>query len=162
MKNLILAMMIIASLILTMACPSKSKIKRSAEVAFQMSGLVLDLTKATDRAFDEGLIGVESKDKAVIALRKMNAGAKTLTSIVSQLNQNETPSASVITLINKTLSDEIITPFLQFLTDVGSLAVEQAAYLRTTIAAIRIAILTIAGTLADAGQPVDTGGFAHA
>lgn len=158
-------LLILASLIFATACP-KAKVesaqKKAASTVYQLSGLVLDLSKATDRAFDEGLLSVETKDKAVDGLRLLNTGVKRLTELTAQIEvNNEPPSPQFLTVINKVLSDEVIRPFLVLLTDYGGIAAEKASYLRTVLSAIRISILTISNAMADAGSPVDTGGLAN-
>lgn len=147
MKKVLISLAIIASMILTQAAACSSKTKKAAEISYQFSGLVLDLAKATDRAFTEGAITLAQKDSAVVVVRKMNAGAKAFNTIVTEIaNMPEIPPDK-LALLNKILSSEIIDPFLQLVGSLGAAA--QIDALRPVISAIRIAILTISSALGE-------------
>lgn len=152
MLKLLLTLFLVIVITFTSACPQNKK-KKAAEASFQFSGLVLDLVRATDRAFTEGLIDVSQKDLAVVSLRKLNAGAKTLNSLVEELTKEN--EASQLVLIQRVLSEEIIDPVLSFLSTLGA-RYSQIEYLRTLISSIRISILTLSNLLSDAGHPIDT------
>lgn len=136
-------LLILASLVLGLAgCDSKTK--KAAEISYQFSGLVLDLAKATDRAYTEGLINLAQKDLAVNIIRKMNAGAKSLNDIVKEFAKDPTVPPDKKALLNRILSQEIIDPFLRLISELGAAA--QIDALRPIISAIRIAILTLSTT----------------
>lgn len=166
MKKVMMALLVIYAVFMVTACP-KSKVqtaqKKSAETVYQLSGLVKDLAVATDRAYEEQLLTVATKDKAVEGLRLLNTGVKRLTELVGQIEvNNEAPTPQALAVINKVLSDDVISPFLGLLTDFGAIAVEKSTHLRTVISAIRVALLTISNAMADAGSPVNIGGLANA
>lgn len=157
----LLMMIITASLIFTMTgCPKKTNIEKAASASYQLSGLILDLTKATTRAYDEKLISTGMAQASSGLLRKMNEGAKQLTSITAEMAKLEgKPDASKLDLFSRIFSNEVVTPFLNMLNRLGVVAADKASYLSTAISALRIAILTIAGALAQTGYAVDTGGL---
>src|SRR5436190_13841466 len=134
MKQVFISLAIIASMILTQAAACGSKTKKAAEISYQFSVLVLDLAKATDRAFTSGAITLGQKDAAVVVIRKMNAGAKSFNTIVTEIaNMPEAPPDK-LALLNKILSAEIIDPFLQLVASLGAAA--QIEMLRPVISAI--------------------------
>jgi len=147
-RTLIVPLALIFTLVLT-GCPS-SKVKKAAEVSYQFSGVVLDLAKATDKAFDAGALTVSQKDEAVSVIRKMNEGAKAFNAVVTEISQLAEAPPDKLALLNAILSQQIIDPFLAFLTSVG--AAVNVAGLKTAIAAVRVAILTISNAL---GEYVD-------
>jgi hypothetical protein len=145
MKKLLISLFVIGCLILT-GCPS-SKVKKAAETSYQFSGVVLDLAKATDKAFDAGAISATAKDAAVSLIRKMNEGAKAFNAVVTEISKLPEVPADKLTILNTILSQQIIDPFLAFLTSVG--AAVNVAGLKTAIAAVRLAILSISNALGE-------------
>lgn len=145
MRKFFTSLLILASLILT-GCPS-SKVKKAAETSYQFSGVVLDLAKATEKAVDAGALTVAQKDVAVSLVRKMNDGAKAFNAVVAEISQLPEVPADKLALLNAILSQQIIDPFLAFLTSAG--AAVNVAGLKTAIAAVRVAILTISNALGE-------------
>lgn len=166
MYRLLLSLIITASLLFATACPKKKQqeVRRTAAVTvFQLSGLVLDLTKATERASNENLLNNAETQTAINQLRPLNLGVENLKNLIGQMEVNEeTPSPSTLAVINKVLSEEVIQPFLTLLTTYSVIAQDKADYLRVIIASIRLSILSISQAMADAGSPVNTGGLANA
>lgn len=146
----IATLLILVSLIFELAgCDSKTK--KAAEISYQFSGLVLDLAKATDKAYSEGLINVQQKDSAVAVIRKMNAGAKALNEIVKELAKDSTVPADKKALINRILASEIIDPFLSLISSLGAAA--QIDALKPIVSAIRVAILTVSAAFGQVETP---------
>ena len=141
----VIALLLTAVLILT-GCPS-SKTRKAAEVSYQFSGLVLDLAKAADKAYEAGALTVPQKDSVVSTVRKMNEGAKAFNAIVTELaNQPEVPPDKLATL-NLILSAQIIDPFLDLISKLGvAINVEQ---IKIAVASVRVAILTISNALGE-------------
>lgn len=135
-------LLIAGSLVLSqLACDSKTK--KAANLTYQFSGLVVDLAKAADRGYEAGLFTLAQKDRAVVIIRKMNAGAIAARKVVQEIAQMPTPPADKIALLNTIVSQQMVDPFLQLLSDWGAAA--QSDILRTTITAIRVALLGITG-----------------
>jgi hypothetical protein len=162
-KSTIASILLIATICsFSTGCPASS-VKKAAKTSYQFAGLVNDLSKATDQAYDEGLLSLGLKDAAVVSLKKLNAGSKSFNGLVTAMAaSNAEPSPSEVAALSKLLSDEVVAPFLNLLKDLGAIAAEKAAYLRDALSALRIAILTIAQAVADNGGRVDIGGLSNA
>lgn len=154
MKKFFTSLLIIYSLFLT-ACPKETAVRKAAKASFELSGITLDVINATSKAYDAGIIGLAAKDRLAAAEKKIAAGGKhfneLLTGFMAQSSNNLT--ADQITILNQIFSNEVVTPFLQILQELGAISLDQVAYLQTAIAALRSAILVISGTFAEAGFP---------
>lgn len=151
MKSFTIIFTIVLSLLLA-GCPKKSQVEKAASASYQLSGLILDLSKATTRAYDENLISTGMASATSNLIRKMNEGAKQLTTITAELAKTaDKPDTAKLQIFNTIFSNEIVSPFLSMLNRLGMIAADKAAYLSTAISALRIAILTIAGALANNG-----------
>lgn len=152
MKKIFIAAMLVYCLLL-FGCPKKSEAKKAAELSYQFSGLVLDLAKAAEKAFDSGLITLAQKDSAVTLIRGMNTGAKSFNVLATELAaSSEAPAPDKLAVLNRILSNEVITPFLEVLKLFTGVNVP---FVTEAISAIRIAILTISGTLSEFGVQTD-------
>jgi hypothetical protein len=154
MKRFFTAIFIIYSLFLT-ACPKDSAVRKAAKASFELSGISVDVINATSKAFDAGIIGLAAKDRLAAAEGRIASGGKHFNEILSGYMTSTAGTLTVdqTVILNKIFSDEVVTPFLAILQELSVISLNQVAYLRTAIAALRTAILVISGTFADAGFP---------
>jgi uncharacterized BrkB/YihY/UPF0761 family membrane protein len=154
MKKFLTVMLIIYSLFLT-ACPKDTAVRKAAKASYELSGITLDVIHATEKAYNAGIIGLAAKDRLAGFEKHVATGGKhfndVLAGFIAQTSGNLT--ADQVSILSKILSDEIVTPFLAILQELAVISLDQVAYLKTAIAALRTAILIISGTIADAGFP---------
>lgn len=150
MKNLLLSLLVIGSMIFLMACPKESAVRRAAKASYSLSGLTIDAANATAKAYNAGLITFQTKDKIANALKTMAVGGKyfnqTLEKFISESGA-ELP-ADKIAMLNKIFSDEVVTPFFEILQSLKFLSADKADYLRSAINALRSTVLAISSGFA--------------
>jgi hypothetical protein len=107
------------------------------------------------KAYDAGIIGLAAKDRLAAAESRIASGGKHFNEVLTAFNARTASNltADQVQVLNKIFSDEVVTPFLAILQELSVISLNQVAYLRTAIAALRTAILVISGTFADAGFP---------
>lgn len=145
MKKILLTLIVIYSLVFLLACPKETAVRRAAKASYSLSGLTIDATAATAKAFNAGLIDIQTKDKIANALKKISIGGKYFNQTLERFNVEsgaELP-ADKIAVLNKIFSDEVVAPFLEILQSLKILSADKAEYLRLAINALRSAILTI-------------------
>ncbi len=154
MKSFLTAILIVYSLFLT-ACPKDTAVRKAAKASYELSGITVDVVNATKKAYDAGIIGLAAKDRLAGYEKTITSGGKhfndVLSGYIAQTAGNLT--ADQVKILNTILSDQLVTPFLAILQELALISLDQVAYLRTAIAALRTAILIISGTIADAGFP---------
>lgn len=145
MKNTILSMLVIASLVFLMACPKKTAVENAARASYSLSGLTVDVANATAKAYNAQLINLDTKDKIAGYLKTISIGGKRFNNTLEKFARESGPDlpADKLAILNKIFSDEVVAPFLEVLQTLKILPADRADYLRTAIAALRSAVLVI-------------------
>lgn len=132
---------------LSVAC-GKQTMQKAAEAVKDVNGGVLDTTRAVAKAYHQGLITIEKKDRLADLLIKLAKGGEKATGVLVALNK-EFPDGNLPadrwTLLNKLLDDELISVFLDVLTELTALTPATADLIRIAMAGVRSAILILAG-----------------
>ena len=160
MKNLLLSLLVIYTVLLSAACPQNAT-REAAKASYSLSGLTVDVAKGTARAYQDGIIGIETKDRIANYLKTISIGGKrfnnTLEIFVKESGENL--PTDKLAILNTIFNDEVIAPFLEILTALKVLPSEKAQYLRTAIAALRSSILIISAGFTAKGLEINTGGL---
>lgn len=157
MKRFLLSMLVICSMFYLQACPKKETLKvQSAKLSYSFSGLTVDAINAVGKAYTEGKISVQTKDKWANKLKFIATGGKrvhqNLEKFINESGANLPTDKAAI--ISKIFSDEVITPLLEILQDMKLMTADRAEYLRVAINALRTAILTVGSMLGSANIEV--------
>lgn len=133
------------------ACPGpKDKsFKTVAEAAKDIGGGTRDVIKAVGEAYDKGLITTAQKDKFADLLRAIARGGKKGVDVLDTIQKaglTEVP-ADKQQALNLVFSDEVITPYLTLLTELGKLSETQSAAIRAALVVVRTAILLLSNKL---------------
>lgn len=145
----LLSLILICSFVMLLtACPKETAVRRSVKASYELSGLTVDVINATGKAYANGLISLETKDKLADSLKILSVGGKrfnqALDLVIRESGGDETKvPMDKIQMLNKLFSDEVVAPFLQVLQSLKLLSPEKARQLHITIAALRTAVLTI-------------------
>lgn len=144
---LVLSVLFLTATLGMTGCPSQGGIEKAAKTSLRLSDLTRDAIAATKKAYDGGIISLETKDKAAVQLDKLIAGGKTFNAAVIKANEAYKASGkadvSTLRLLDSLLTTEVTAPFLSFLQLLGAVSQGQAPYLLAAINALRAAILLI-------------------
>ncbi len=155
MKKFISLILVYSICLLLMACPKETAVRKAAKASFELSGLTVDAIAATAKAYNENLIGLETKDKIADALKLVATGGKNFNQALKkfrdQSGDNLTPDQ--ISFLNVIFSSEVITPFLGILQTLKVLSMNGAKNLLAAINALKVVILLISNGFASAGIP---------
>jgi hypothetical protein len=154
MKRFFTAILIVYSLFLT-ACPKETAVRKAAKASYELSGITLDVIHTTEKAYAAGILSLAAKDRLAGYEKRVASGGKHFNDVLVAFNAQTSGNltADQLGVLNKILSDEIVTPFLAILQELAVVSLDQVAYLKTAIAALRTAILIISETVAQAGYP---------
>lgn len=154
MKRFFTALLVVYSLFLT-ACPKDTSVRKAAKASFELSGLTVDVINATKKAYEAGILSLAAKDRLASYEGKLAIGGKHFNQVLEAFNAQTSGNltADQVAQLSVILSDEVVTPFLQILQELGAITLDKVEYLRTAIAALRTAILIISETVAQAGYP---------
>jgi len=130
-------------------CGSKDPKKQFhdiAEAVKDISGGTRDVIKAVGEAFDKKLITIQQKDKLADMLIRISKGGQkgvaTLAAIEASGVLELSPQQKVD--LTKLLDDEVVGPFLDLITELGSLSPESSAAIRAAMSSLRVAVLLLA------------------
>lgn len=146
MKKILLSLIVIYSMIFLLACPKKdTAVREAVKASYSLSGLTIDGIAATAKAYNAGIIDVQTKDKIANALKNIAIGGKRFNQTLEKYVQEsgENMPTDKIAILNKIFSDEVVTPLLEILQSMKILSADKAEYLRSAINALRAVILTI-------------------
>lgn len=146
--NVLLLMFLIPTVAFASGCPTKkSQLEKAAKASFQVSGLTIDVLKATRKAYEENLIDLDTKNKMADSLKLLALGGEAFNNAVKGA-VNEYGASGKIPLskyqeLNVLFSNQVVAPFLQISTESGLLSNTKATYLRVAIMALKATIVTI-------------------
>ena len=125
--------------------PSKKTIEQTAETAKDLGGGTRDAIAAVRKAWEKKLITLEQKDQWADWLGEIARGGKKGVDVLDKLVKSGATiiPADTSALLNKIFSDEVVAPFLKFLTDIGKLDEAQSAAIRAAVAGLRTTILLL-------------------
>lgn len=153
--KVVMTMTIIMSIVATQtACPKENEFDKAAKTSLRIAQLTRDAVEATARAYNDGIISLETKDKMAMQLDRVIAGGRTFNAAVSVAYEKykKTGDLSSKHTLDILLTNEVVTPFLQFLELAKVVSPEQAPYLWTAINVLRTALLAIGSLLGENTQ----------
>lgn len=126
-------------------CGGEKQLKQVAEAAKDISGGTRDVIAAVGQAHDKQLITLQQKDKLADLLIAIAKGGQKGVDVIAAL---EAAGATSIPsdkqkLLSTIFSDEVTTPFLQLLTELGKLTDSQSAAIRLALGGLRTTILLL-------------------
>jgi hypothetical protein len=139
---LILPVSVVSLSIAQTSC-KESDLKKTAEAAKDLGGEVRDLIDAVGQAYSKGLITLAQKDRFADLLGSVARGGIHGVDVIEALQAQgvKVPNATQRQQLNRIFDDEVITPFLSFLTEIGKLSDDSAIAIRTAMSSVRAAIL---------------------
>lgn len=131
------------------ACPKDSAVRKATRASYELSGLTRDVIAATDKAYTQHDINLQTKNVIADKLIIIAAGGKRFNEIASSVNNINTDTVVVdkLALLNQILSEQIAGPFLQIIEVLKVLPPGATNAFRVALAALRTAILTISGVI---------------
>jgi hypothetical protein len=135
--------------VVTTGCPREradSNIRKAAKASFELAGVTNDTVTAVGRAYTDGIISLEQKDRLADKLVILAKGGKTFNAAVRKAAEvystDVDPPPSEIDLLIALFDSDVISPFLEFLAAVGG--INAPPYLATAVEMIRNVVLQIA------------------
>lgn len=137
------------ALVATQSACGPKKIGSVAEAAKDIGGGTRDVIKAVRSAWEQKLITTEQKDRLADLLAAIGRGGQKGVDVIAALQASgvdEIPKDKAA-LLNKVFSDEVISPFLQLLTELGKLSDESSSAIRAALISLRAAILLLSSRI---------------
>jgi hypothetical protein len=133
----------VAGIAVTQSACKESDLQKTAEAAKDIGGEVRDLVDAVGKAYAQKLITLQQKDKFADLLAAVARGGQRGVDVIAALQAQgvKVPNATQRQQLNLIFDDQVIAPFLEFLTELGKLSDESATAIRTAMASVRTAIL---------------------
>jgi hypothetical protein len=130
-------------------CNKQSTLNSAAEAAKDIGGGTRDVIKAVGDAYQAKLITIEQKDKYADLLKKIAQGGQRGVDAIELLHNQgvKEPSAEQSNLLRKIFDDDVVTPFLNLLTEMGKLSEAQSAAIRAAMASVRTAIVLLSSRI---------------
>jgi len=125
----------------------KKLVAQAAEVAKDVGGSTRDVIKAVGQAYDQKLITLEQKDKYADLLIKISEGGQKGVSALTELEKHVGETGQIPAdkwqLLNALFNSELVTPFLNFLTEINKLTPEANVAIQVSVIALRSLILRL-------------------
>lgn len=156
--TMFLSLILVLSVVFTTACPKDTAVRKAARASYELSGITRDVIAAVNRAYDENIVGVSTKNliaDKLIVISKGGARFNQLATAANNSNANGAVNVATLATLNKILSEEIAGPFLEILDALKIVSPGQALYLHAALGALRTAILTISSVIADNADSFD-------
>lgn len=155
MKNFILTILVVASLLMMTACPKAQRLHRTAkEASAQIQFQTLKLIEANIEGYKSGVLSLERKDRIAVLTGNLQQGIniyrKALKETEPFINKNGQLPKDKMEILRKIFDQQVAAKFSAFLTELKLLSPEQSALFQTAVATIQLAISTITGTFAEA------------
>lgn len=130
-------------------CNKQKTLEVAAEAAKDIGGGVRDTIKAVSDAYDAKLITLEQKDRLALLLKKIAQGGQRGVDALELLESKGVASLDVPEAkdLNRIFSDEVVAPFLNFLTEMGKLTDTQSAAIRAALVTVRTAIVLLSSKI---------------
>lgn len=146
-----LPLLILALLTGTLPAPAcnKDETKKSlavaSEAAKDIAGGTRDTIKAVGQAFDKKLITLEQKDKLADLLIAISKGGQKGVAAISALEASGVTELDLnqASALNALFDTEVITPFLDLISELAKLSPSQSAAIRAALSGVRVAILLL-------------------
>ena len=147
MKNFILTLVIIFSIVITSACPKQTDIDRAFDAIRKMSQITAFAGEQVAELEKGGVITVEQRqwtDAKLKIIRDGNARFLSLLEEIRKANGGKLSfTAEQKSRLDLFFNQEIIRHFTEILTEAGKLSPEQAKKILLAVAAVKSAILAI-------------------
>ena len=150
MKKIILSLTIVYSLIMMTACPSRSGLEKAFHESARVASLAETAAVTTGEFYSSGLLNLTTKDRIADALALVVKNGKSFHKVLAGLkaqygdNLTAIPKAELANL-DLIFSTQVITPFLEILSNIGVLPPAIAQKLVVAFSILKTAILTISG-----------------
>lgn len=131
------------------ACNKQNTLNQAAEAAKDIGGGTRDVIKAVGDAYQAKLITLEQKDRLADLLIQISKGGQKGVAAIEKLQQQgvSIPTLDQKQILNKLFDDEVISPFLRLLTEMGKLSESSAASIRLALASVRTAIVLLSNKI---------------
>jgi hypothetical protein len=139
------AVIIMALVLLTTACPSEGQIRKAAKASNSLANLTNNVTDAVRAAFQAGTITLETKNKLADALIVIAKEGKIFNDMLianQPAAQNNQFPPNIFAQLTAQF-DKVVQPFLDMVTALNVLGPNANSQLAKTFAALRAAILII-------------------
>lgn len=160
--SMVLVFSVVIGAITTTACPKDTAVRKAARASYELSGITRDVIAAVNRAYDENIVGVNTKNAIADKLIIISKGGARFNQLAMAANNSNTSNSNggsvnlaTLATLNKILSEEIAGPFLEILDALKIVSPGQALYLHAALGALRTAILTISSVIADNADSFD-------
>lgn len=147
--SLALVLVLLPSTLAFGPCNSPKTLSVAAEAAKDIGGGTRDVIKAVGDAYQAKLITLEQKDKYADLLKKIAQGGQRGVDAIEDLqNAGVTnPNAEQSNLLRRIFDDDVVTPFLELLTEIGKLSESSSIAIRAAMASVRTAIVLLSSKI---------------
>lgn len=139
----VFALPLIAVIVFAQLACGPKQLQSAAEAAKDLGGATRDTIAAVSKAYAQNLITLEQKDKLADILSVIARGGQKGVDAIDALNKSgvTTLSGSNAIALNKLFDTEVVTPFLQLLTEIAGLSASASAAIQVSIASLRTILL---------------------
>jgi hypothetical protein len=145
----VLTMVLLPSTLAFGPCNKTKTLSQAAEAAKDIGGGTRDVIKAVSDAYKVGLISLEQKDKYADLLKLIAQGGQKGVDAIEALQKQavEIPTPDQSRLLMKIFDDDVVAPFLTFLTEIGKLSEGSSVAIRAALASVRTAIVLLSSRI---------------
>lgn len=150
MKRFILSLLIIYSLLLVTACPSKGALEKAFNQSANIGKLASASAVTVGDLYKAGVISLETKDQIAEKLAQIVTSGTQVHGVIKALAEKYKGQVDNITAdernnLDLLFSREIVEPFLAILTSLKLLSPNTAKQILVAVALLRSAIMTVTG-----------------
>lgn len=131
------------------ACNRQNTLAQAAEAAKDIGGGVRDVIKAVGQAYDAKLITLEQKDQLAEILKAIAKGGQKGVDAIQKLQEQgvDIPTPDQRAILNRIFDDDVVAPFLNLLTRLGTLSNDQSIAIRAALTSVRTAIVLLSSRI---------------
>lgn len=147
--SVVLALVLLPSTFAFGPCNRQKTLNTAAEAAKDIGGGTRDVIKAIGEAYQAKLITFEQKNHFADLLKAIAKGGQKGVDAIEALQKQgvDTLSGAQSQALMLIFDDEVVTPFLQLLTELGKLSDSSSAAIRAALASVRTAIVLLSGRI---------------
>lgn len=147
--SIALVLCLFAGIATTQTSCSEKQLGQAAEAAKDIAGGTRDVIKAVGDAYKAGLITIEQKDRLAALLKAVAKGGQHGVDVIDSLEKQgvTTLSPDNSRVLRAVFDDEVISPFLSLLTELGKLSDNSSVAIRAALASVRTAIVLLSSRI---------------
>jgi hypothetical protein len=154
MRKLLAVQVLVLALVLggvapLAGCGGEKTLAQAAEAAKDIGGGTRDVIKAVGEAYQKGLLTLAQKDRLAALLKAIaKGGEKGIDAIEAlQKTQASTLTSDQRQQLTRIFDDEVVTPFLQLLQELGTLSGDASVAIRAALVSVRTAIVLLSSRI---------------